>query len=394
MKSILIIGAKNPPETFLSRLFNGLSENNFQVILGLNKKPDKDWFSKRSNSWIWLPSWNVSKVRRFINILILLLSPSTWNFSELKLIFSIARKKNNLKTKFHQVYLLLPLINKRIDVVYFPWILSAINYIDFFNALKIPVVVSLRGSMINVDPFVQPEGEEIRKNLKNIFLKIQKVHCVSHDILNTAIQLGLNPEKASVIRPAVDPDFFYPLEDKDHQRLKIITTGSLIWRKGYEYALMTIRNLLEQKIDCEFHIVGDGPEKQRILYTIRDLDLESHVVLHGKQSPEQVRDYLQKSDIFILSSLSEGISNAVLEAMACGLPVVTSDCGGMHEAISDGVEGFVVPLRDPLAAAEKIQILASDEILRKKMGFNARQKAINELALDKQIDQFSQLLIN
>jgi glycosyltransferase involved in cell wall biosynthesis len=90
--------------------------------------------------------------------------------------------------------------------------------------------------------------------------------------------------------------------------------------------------------------------------------------------------------------LSEGLSNAALEAMACGLPVVTTDCGGMPEAITDGVEGFVVPLRDPHAMAKALSALASDVELRRRMGKAGRDRVLKQFTLGRQIEEFVSLL--
>jgi len=216
------------------------------------------------------------------------------------------------------------------------------------------------------------------------------VHCVSDAIKQEAIKLGLDPAKAWVIRPAVDPNFFFPApaERRADSTLHIVTTGALIWRKGYEYALLAIRRLVEQGVPVHFEIIGDGPERQRVLYTLDDLHLHEHVHLLGRLSPEAVRARLQRADVFLLASLSEGIANAALEAMACGLPVVTTDCGGMREAVTDGVEGFVVPVRDPAAMAEALQKLASDADLRAAMGARARERILREFTLEQQIGQF------
>ncbi|MCX7999488.1 MAG: glycosyltransferase family 4 protein, partial [Leptospiraceae bacterium] len=188
---------------------------------------------------------------------------------------------------------------------------------------------------------------------------------------------------------AEDTNFFKPGEKSlDKHKLNVVTVGSLGWVKGHEYALLSVRRLVSQGISVRFDIVGDGPERQRVLYTIYDLELQNHVRLLGRLSPEQVRDKLQKADVFLLSSLSEGISNAVLEAMACGLPVVTTDCGGMREAVTDGVEGFIVPVRDPEAMAEALIRLWKDPELRRKMGEAARKRVLKEFSLDQQISAF------
>ena len=285
-------------------------------------------------------------------------------------------------------YKLLPFVGQSWDVAYFPWNSAAIDYLPLFD-LGLPVVLSCRGSQINVTPHV-PHRQVMLKELNITFQKAAAVHCVSEDIKAEASRYGLDPGKARVIHPAVDPDFFYPGERAKlaNESFNIITTGALIWRKGYEYALLAIRLLLDQGIPAHFHIIGDGQDYSRLLYTIGDLNLEGKVHLHGRLAPLEVRHRLQEADAFLLSSLSEGISNAVLEAMACGLPVVTSECGGMREAVRDGVEGLVVPVRDPEAMAAALARLAADPELARRLGQSGRQRILQDFTLKRQVEKF------
>jgi colanic acid/amylovoran biosynthesis glycosyltransferase len=275
------------------------------------------------------------------------------------------------------------------DIVHFEWVSSAIEYIPMYSIWRCPIVISCRGRQINVRPH-SPNREGYLHNIERAFHQAAAVHCVSEAIRREAMQYGLDPTKAWVIRPAVDPQFFYPPSStlRQYDCFHIVSTGSLIWRKGYEYALLAIRRLVDMGVPAEFEIIGEGPERQRILYTIDDLGLRGHVHLLGQLSPEQVRERLQQADAFLLSSLSEGISNAVLEAMSCGLPVVTTDCGGMTEVVTNGVEGFVVPVRDPDTMANCLQALWENPELRSAMGAAARERVIREFSLERQIREF------
>jgi colanic acid/amylovoran biosynthesis glycosyltransferase len=164
-----------------------------------------------------------------------------------------------------------------------------------------------------------------------------------------------------------------------------------VWRKGYVDALIAIRKLVNQGISLKYEIIGEGEDYQAILFSIQDMELQDHVKLHGKLSADEIRDKLQNADVFLLTSLTEGISNAALEAMSCGLPVVTTDSGGMREAVTDGIEGFVVPIMDPNAVAAALEKLSKDPGLRKKMGDAARAKVFRDFSLAKQIEQFQEL---
>jgi glycosyltransferase involved in cell wall biosynthesis len=115
------------------------------------------------------------------------------------------------------------------------------------------------------------------------------------------------------------------------------------------------------------------------------------VTFAGALGPDAVLGRLQGADVFLHSSSSEGISNAVLEAMACGLPVVTTDVGGMAEAVRDGVDGHVVAPRDVAAAAEALTRLAGDPEGRKRMGDSARERVRDRFDLAHQLDAFCEL---
>ncbi|HYX21601.1 MAG TPA: glycosyltransferase family 4 protein, partial [Thermoanaerobaculia bacterium] len=91
-------------------------------------------------------------------------------------------------------------------------------------------------------------------------------------------------------------------------------------------------------------------------------------------------------------SLSEGFCNAAIEAMGCGVPVVMTSCGGVREGLTDGVEGFVVPLRDPKAMADAVATLARDPALRARMGRAGRARIARDFTLDRHVSDFVTLL--
>jgi colanic acid/amylovoran biosynthesis glycosyltransferase len=167
--------------------------------------------------------------------------------------------------------------------------------------------------------------------------------------------------------------------------------GALMWRKGYEYALMAFCRLLDRVTESRLVIVGEGEERDRIEHTAQDLGVADRVVLAGKLDPTGVREVLWRSHLFLHASLSEGIANVALEAMACGLPVVATDAGGMREAIDDGVNGFLVPLRDTEAMADRLVRLANNPELRAEMGRKARDRAVRDFDLKDQGRKFVEL---
>ena len=275
-------------------------------------------------------------------------------------------------------------------MIYLPWNSAAIDYLPLFELGK-PVVVSCRGSQVNVAP--HHPRRTVRGGLPATFEKAAAIHCISQSIEVEATRYGLDVRKSRVIRPGIDPEFFSPPPSKEpSDAIRIVTVGSLVWVKGTTFAIEAMRRVVDAGVNATLSIVGDGPERQRILYTIDDLGLEEHVRLLGRLSPVAVRDELRRSDIFVLPSLSEGFCNAAIEAMGCLLPVVMTNCGGAREGVTDGVEGYIVPVWEPIAMADAIIRLARDPALRARMGHAGRERVIRDFTVSRHVKEFLQLL--
>ena len=388
-RHILVVRYGTDPVTFLNRLLIGLANENINITIAADRKSLSKHFINENIDVLWAPSWKGSFLNKAVNIFRLLIT--RFSFKRTKWLFQILKHEKTIRRKIVALHNYLPFMKGKWDLIYFPWNGSAVDYLGLYE-LGIPTIVSCRGSQINIKPATTQSNGYV-KGLIESLEKATAIHSVSQDILNQATRYGLDPGKAVVIRPAVDPNFFSEslIQNQNH-RFTMVTTGALIWRKGYEPLLMAVRNFLENSIDAELHIIGTGEDQQHLLYTIQDLGLRNHVFLEGYQPPDQVCKWLQKADVFILASLSEGISNAVLEAMSCGLPIITTDCGGMNEAIENEVEGLIVPVWDEEAMAEALMRLAANMDLRKRMGEAGRKRIITEFTLEHQISIFKQLI--
>ena len=389
--SLLIAGINWPLETFLQRLVRGLAEAGLDITLATPRPPDEDWLANPRIHWLKAPQWHGS-------------SPSSLGFlawhglraflaapNDVKIVAGHIRSQNAARRKLIAWQRCLPYLGRRWDAIYFPWNSGAIEHLPLFD-LGMPVVVSCRGSQVNTAPH-NPIRTGLQDGLWLTFEKASRVHCVSEHIQKEAFQFGLTSEKTCLIHPAVDTEEFYPIEvyKPADGIYRIISVGTLTWIKGYEYALIAAHLLKEKGVPFKYEILGDGPERQRVLYTIADLGLQEQVHLLGRQPPEVVRQRLQQADVFLLSSLSEGFCNAALEAMACALPVVTTDCGGIREAVTDGMEGYLVPIRNPTALAGALQALWANPQLRKQYGEAGRKRVVADFNLKRQVEQFSTL---
>jgi colanic acid/amylovoran biosynthesis glycosyltransferase len=386
--SVLIVRFGSTPVTFLNRFVQGLAASGIHVSIASDKKVHRGVIALDNVNLLWAPSWKGNFVIKASRLIALLFS--NFSFRRLAWLQAQVQCSQSLSQSFFRIYQYLPFMNGKWDLIYFPWNSTAIEYRGLYE-LDIPVVVSCRGSQINIRPHL-PGQEGYVQALRSSLQGGAAVHCVSTDIQDTITALGVSPKRCRIIRPAVDPEFFSPPDHPPHNpRLTLVSTGSLVWIKSYETMLAALKHLVDAGIDAELHIIGEGLERQHLLFSIHDLGIQERVFLHGRLAPTDVRDQLQQADCFVLSSLSEGIANAALEAMSCGLPVITTDCGGMREAVSDGVEGFIVPLRDPHAMAAALHKLGSDPSLRSRMGAAARARIIQDFSLEHQITEFANL---
>jgi glycosyltransferase involved in cell wall biosynthesis len=167
--------------------------------------------------------------------------------------------------------------------------------------------------------------------------------------------------------------------------------GNIRPAKGHEFFIQCASIVTKELPGCHFLIVGQGDEVQmsKIQRQISDLGLQSQVLLTGFRG--DVADVLQNLDVFALSSITEGLSIATIEAMGCGTPVVATDCGGPGEIISDGKTGFLVPPRDPEAMADRLLFLLKNADFASQMGQAARQAVEAKFGLHNQMKSYESL---
>lgn len=283
-----------------------------------------------------------------------------------------------------------PLLASESDIVHFEFSGIAVYYLDRLEELARAhrLVVSCRGAAEQIEPLRDPSRATA---LGQVFDTVDLIHCVSDDMRRTVEQLGAPGHKILVNRPAVPVADFAQLRHPavDHGGpLRVVSVARLHWKKGFDDALRAVAELRDRGVEVDYRIAGDGDEREKLSFLIHHLGLESQVQLLGMCPQSEVRDLLGLADVFLLPSLSEGISNAVLEAMAAGLPVVSTDCGGMVEVITDGEDGFIVPVGDISAMADRLATLGSDVDLRESIASAAAVTADQRLDLSHQARTF------
>jgi glycosyltransferase involved in cell wall biosynthesis len=294
----------------------------------------------------------------------------------------------------------LPLAGLDPDVAHFEWEKWAVTHRGLGDVWGCPLSMSCHGGLqVHVHSPVPPRSE-VTPRLPLAFGAMDAVHCVCVPLRELAVRHGADPAKVRIIPSAVDPSFFRPdgRRTAEGGRLRVVAIAWLRWLKGIDQALQALA-LLDPSVTLDVYggdPLSSSPEasdRWRLQHSIDELGLAGRVTLHGHVEPEEVRRALRGADVLLHPSLSEGMPTVMLEAMACELPVVVTDVGGVREALSDGVEGIVVPPRDPAALAAALERLRLDPELRRRMGSAGRRRVHAEFTLEQQLDQFEDFYV-
>ncbi len=224
------------------------------------------------------------------------------------------------------------------------------------------LVTTFRG--IDISRHVQEQGEAVYQNLfaaGDFFL----ANC--DFFRQRAIHLGCPPQSIVVHGSGIDCQTFafQPRHYPTDQPLRIATIGRLVEKKGIEYAIRAVAQVLPIYPAVEFNIIGDGPLKADLQALIEDLSVGDSVHLLGWRQQQEIIQILATCQLFVAPSVTaadgnqDAPVNTLKEAMAMGLPVISTYHGGIPELVQDGISGFLVPERDAEAIADKLLYLIS-----------------------------------
>lgn len=162
--------------------------------------------------------------------------------------------------------------------------------------------------------------------------------------------------------------------EKDNNKINLGIVKSLKPVYGIEYAIKTMKILVQKDDRYTLHIYGDGPEKENLQNLINENSLEKNVKLHGKIKNEEVPKVLNKFDVFCATSISESFGVSVVEAMAVGVPVVVSDADGFIEVTNNGETGIIVPKKNEIKLSEEINNLVNNNEKMKELSIKGRKR--------------------
>jgi glycosyltransferase involved in cell wall biosynthesis len=220
--------------------------------------------------------------------------------------------------------------------------------------LNIPVTITLRGTEV---PLAKIKRRKVK--ILTALNSATQVFSVSDSLKQFVVSLGANGDKIQVIGNGIDVIKFRPIT-KSTARAELsisestkvlVSVGALVDRKGYHRVIELLPALVNQYPDLIYLIVGgDSPEgniRIKLEQQVKVLNLDKHVRFLGAYASDQLKTPMSAADLFVLATANEGWANVFLEAMACGLPVITTDVGGNKEVIVNSELGAVVPFGNP-----------------------------------------------
>ena len=190
---------------------------------------------------------------------------------------------------------------------------------------------------------------------------------------------GLQKEKAIVI-PNCFPNISEPIVREDKERKHIVTVGRFVPQKDYKSIICTIAKLKELHKDFVMDIIGYGNEEQNIRGWIKEYGVEEYINIYIK--PNNVQDIVRSSDIYLSTSLFEGTSNSIMEALNWSLPVVATNVGDNDHLVIDGETGFLHPIGDAESLAHSLARLLESSELRHQMGIKGNKNLRDNYSME------------
>ncbi|AEG18538.1 glycosyltransferase [Methanobacterium paludis] len=256
-----------------------------------------------------------------------------------------------------------------------------INIIHAHSVIPTGLIGVIVAKIMGCPSFITAHGMDINnfdaKSIYGHLISFSLKHCdkaiaVSGDLAETMKSLGITKDKIVILRNAVDTNRFKPFKNMElrhkygvkENELLILFVGYLDTFKGIFELVDAFYGINKENKNVKLMMVGTGLKKDEIKKKISQLGLKSYVMLIGTVPHAEIHSYYQMADVFVLPSHTEGFPLSVLEAMACKIPVLVTDVGGISEIIENGLNGFVVVSNDEHELTNKLKIITKDKNLR------------------------------
>ncbi len=294
----------------------------------------------------------------------------------------------------------LKMVNKHsFDIIHAHWSLpQGLTGIICSQISKIPCIITLHGSDIHGlrYPGLKWLNAKVIKRSDACTANSSETARMAHHISMkddiAVVPMGVNPCFLSAAHGGNAHQTGAKAEEK-----RILYAGRLIDLKGIDYLIRALPAVLKQFPETQLLVVGSGPMKDDLVNLSNSLNLAERVAYIDAVSQEELLDYYTSADLFVLPSIvnakgeTEGLGVVLLEAMACGLPVVGSAVGGIPDIITDGETGLLARQKEPDSLAEKITKILSDSPLRRKLVENGYRVVQKKFSWDKISEKFIEI---
>lgn len=232
------------------------------------------------------------------------------------------------------------------DVIYSHYLHNTLKAIPLHQKYNVPIVAMEHWSQMAYKPI--SKGNIV--TAKQAYASIDQLLTVSSALKDNILQqIGVD---SIVIPNMVGKEFYYRAQNcTTRKTIQLITTGRLIPEKHFDMLIKAIANISSSTLSLR--IIGNGSEKNKLQRLITKLHIEDRVQLMGHKSKQEIVELLQDSDIFVLPSQSETFGVAYIEALACGLPIIATDCGGPRDIVTHS-NGLLIPTNNQQALEQAI----------------------------------------
>jgi colanic acid/amylovoran biosynthesis glycosyltransferase len=304
--------------------------------------------------------------------------------------FCLGRKhktlKNRLRTLLHfgqAVYLAREIERSGIEHLHVHFALNATTIAMIVSRLTgTTFSFTAHANDIFVNPILLPEKIAAAR----FIIAISKYNI---EVLHRAKPTPETLNKTFLVHCGIDvARFSPPAERPESDRPVILAVGRLVEKKGHEYLIRACRILAGRGYQFQCYIVGGGPEEVKLQRLIEDNALASYVSLEGAVFQEHLRDYMDKTSLFVLPCVvardqdMDGIPNTLMEAMAMEIPTISTTISGIPELIEHNQSGLLVPPRDDVALANAIASLLDDPQLRQGLGQAGRRTVVEQFEIE------------
>jgi colanic acid/amylovoran biosynthesis glycosyltransferase len=259
------------------------------------------------------------------------------------------------------------------------------------KAWQIPWSLTLHGP----DEFFDQEVFYLRQKIDSASFVV----CISDFCRSQVLRIasGLDDSRLEVVRLGVDCAALRPTEPSldpsstpsQSSALRLVCTGRMVAAKGHRILLEALARLASESVDFTCTLIGDGPERSVLESLCTRLGIEDHVRFLGSMAHQLTLSEVAKADVFVLASFAEGLPVALMEAMALGIPCVSTTIAAIPELIEDHVNGRLVPPANPEALYTALKQLANHAELRSQLGQRGRATVENRYNLASNLDKLA-----